>query len=100
MIMLNEEGANKVALEHLATLEKEIGEPLGLANSETLEKAFGWVFFYNSKDYIETGNFRSMLAGNAPFIVDRNSGEVHVTGTAKSVEDYITDYEQQLASHK
>jgi len=95
MIILNEKGASQIALEHLTKLEKEIGEPLGLANSETLEKDFGWVFFYNSKDYIETGNFRSMLAGNAPFIVDRNSGEVHVTGTAKPVEDYITDYENQ-----
>lgn len=97
MIILNKKSASQIALEHLAKLEKEIGEPLGLADSETLEKKFGWVFFYNSKEYIETRNFRSMLAGNAPFIVDRTSGEVHVTGTAKPIEDYITDYENQCS---
>lgn len=98
MTVLNQEDASQVALEYLTKLEKKIGEPLSLVNSEILKKDFGWVFFYNSKKYIETGDFRSMLAGNAPFIVDRNSGEIHVTGTAKPIEDYIADYVQQCNS--
>jgi hypothetical protein len=96
MTFITQDDANQVALSYLTKLEQEFGEPLGLANSETLDKSFGWVFFYNSKAYLETGDFGSMLGGNAPFIVNKSNGEVVITGTAKPVEDYIADYEQEL----
>lgn len=94
MISVNE--ARKIANQYLLTLEPDIGESLQIVDSETIEKSFGWVFFYNSKEYLKTGDFRYMLTGNSPFIVNRNSGEVHITGTAKPIEDYIVDYEKQL----
>lgn len=97
MTFLTKEDANRVALNYLTKLEQEVGEPLGLVNTETLDKPFGWVFFYNSKAYLDTGDIGSMLGGNAPFIVNRNTGEVFVTGTIKPVEDYIADYESDLA---
>ena len=95
---MNKISANKardIANEYLLKLEKKIGEPLQLAKKETLEKPFGWVFFYNSKDYLETGNLIYMLAGNAPFIVDKKNGGIHVTGTAKPIENYISDFVRQ-----
>ena len=64
--------------------------------SETIEKEWGWVFFYQSRKYIETGDFQYMLGGNAPYIVDRNTGELVVTGTAYPIEHYIKEYEQTL----
>mgnify|MGYP001952417046 CR=1 FL=1 len=36
-----------------------------LAICEVKEHEFGWVFFYNSKRYLETGEFSAALAGNA-----------------------------------
>lgn len=97
--MITEIEARNIALRHLANMENDIGEPLKLADSETIERSFGWVFFYNSKDYLETGKFSSMLAGNAPFIVDRNNGDIHETGTEKPIEDYIYDYERRSAGN-
>lgn len=94
MSVMSIEDARKIACKYLSSLEPGIGEPLELVDSETIEKSFGWVFFYNSKDYIKTGDFKYMLAGNAPFIVDRNNGDVHVIGTAKPIEDYIVDFER------
>jgi hypothetical protein len=32
------------------------------------------------------------MAGNAPFIVDRNDGSIHVTGTAYPTEQYLESY--------
>ena len=64
--------------------------------NKTIEKDWGWVFFYQSKIYIESGNFLDMLGGNAPYIVDRFSGEITETGTAQDIEHYINEYEAAL----
>jgi hypothetical protein len=58
---------------------------------------WGWVFFYTSERYLKTGDFRYAVAGNAPYIVNRHTGEVRVTGTAYSIEHYIDEYERGLA---
>ena len=62
---------------------------VGLMLDRTREEPFGWVFFYQTRDYIDTGDFRSQLAGNAPIVVMRDSGEVEVTGTARPLDEYL-----------
>jgi hypothetical protein len=52
----------------------------------------GWFFCYQSKDYIETGNPSAQLAGNGPFLIDKQSGELRVLGTAKPLREYLDDY--------
>ena len=42
------------------------------------------------------GDPRKRFAGNAPVIVDRIDGEVHITGTTMSLESYLADYEATL----
>ena len=49
---------------------------------DELEYEFGWVFCYNTKQYIETGDTSYALVGNAPLIVDRANSELYVTGTS------------------
>ncbi len=41
---------------------------------------------------------RPRLAGNAPFIIDKDSGEIHSLGTAKPLEEYLQDYEIKKAT--
>lgn len=67
---------------------------------ETLEKPWGWVFFYQSKAYVETGDDTEMLAGNAPIIVNRYSGELMHTGTSYDVVHYLREYEEGLPGVK
>ncbi len=57
-----------------------------LAVYSSIERSFGWVFFYGPTDSSVA------LAGNAPFIVDRKNGSIHVTGTAYPVERYLERY--------
>lgn len=71
---------------------------LEVIDSRTIEKEWGWVFFYDSAEHIRTGDDKHLIAGNAPIIVNRNSGQLIVTGTAWPVEKYIDDYETQLQS--
>jgi hypothetical protein len=63
-----------------------------LIPEETIEFEYGWVFFYQTKEYIETGDVMQMAVGNAPIIVDKNSGELKLTGTGYPVEYYIEEY--------
>lgn len=60
----------------------------------TLAKDFGWVFFYHYRQFIETGEFKYRLAGNAPLIVNKFDGSLHVTGMGRPTEHYINEYRQ------
>src|SRR6476660_1249270 len=46
------------------------------------EYDFGWAFCYNTKRYVDTGDTLHAVGGNAPLIVDREEGQLYVTGTA------------------
>jgi hypothetical protein len=84
--------AKKLFSDYLQTLEIQVGEPLAVLDENTIEGKFGWVFFYNSVEFIESGRFSSRLTGNAPIIVDREDGSIHVTGTAFPIEHYIDEF--------
>jgi hypothetical protein len=85
--------ARKIVRDYLDKLEADTGEELEVVDAETIERSFGWVFVYDSKAYLKTREFSDRLAGNAPLIVDRDTGKLHVTGTAKPVEHYIAEHE-------
>jgi Immunity protein 35 len=67
-----------------------------IVDDATLAKPYGWIFFCQSRAYLESGNFSDILAGNATLIVDRFDGELRVTGTARSIEEYLAAYESTL----
>jgi hypothetical protein len=97
--MINYNEAKLIALRELKKME-DAQYPddkctLRLVEEETIEKDFGWIFFYNSKEFLEDHNLSYMLAGNAPIIVDRHDGSVHKTGTAYSINHYIKEYENK-----
>ena len=52
-----------------------------LIDTETEEYDGGWVFFYNTKEFLETGDYTRALAGNGPIYVDK-FGRVHRLPTA------------------
>jgi hypothetical protein len=64
-------------------------------DEHTIEKPYGWIFFYTSRLWFETGDIRYAVAGNAPFLVDRETGAIHVFGTARRTEAYIAQYERE-----
>ena len=63
-----------------------------ILDSCTIEEDFGWVIFYSSRKYIETENVEYAIAGNAPYIVDRKTGNAILTGTNHNIEAYINAY--------
>jgi hypothetical protein len=68
-----------------------------VAEQGTIVKPYGWVFFYNSKTFLEKGVNSYRLAGNGPVIVNKLTGSVEFFGTNKPPEELIREYEQKLA---
>lgn len=73
-------------------------EPVECAilDSETIETEWGFVFFYQSKQYVETGDFSAALAGDAPLVVLKETGDIYAMGTAEPVDDYLKELEGWL----
>ena len=88
--MIDEAQARRIAAKEIGD-----GQPSGygftpaIIDDATKEIPEGWVFFYNSREYLETGDFSFCLAGNAPVVVCREDGRVLVTGTAEPLETYL-----------
>ncbi len=83
------ESAERTAKKYLRRLEKQAGKGLRLLDKETHEAGGGWIFFYDSEEFLESGKVSHALAGNAPFLVLRED-EVIITGTARPLEHYLS----------
>lgn len=84
--------AESLARAHIDQLPVASRYEIVLDDEKTREEMFGWVFFYNSRRFIETGDVDWGLGGNAPLIVDVDSRQVVTTGTARPIDDYIAYY--------
>ncbi len=85
-MMIGLEGAERIAEQYLVGCSADAGLKLVLLRERALERDFGWVFYYEPEEKSVA------VAGNAPFIVDRNDGSIHVTGTALPTEIYLGNY--------
>ena len=94
--MNRSEAQSLVEKELAQSLDSQENSNIVVLEDETIEHEWGWIFFYQSKEYLKTGDFRHALGGNAPYIVNRNNGQITVTGTAHPIEHYIQEYEQSL----
>lgn len=71
------------------------GDRLVVVDEETIEKKYGWVFFFDSLKHLETGDDSYLIAGNAPLIVEKDDGNIHVLATIPPLEKWIDQYEAQ-----
>lgn len=90
--MITMQIALSLVKDKLAKLEDDSKIKLGILTDETIVFEYGWMFFYQSEEYILTGDESKLVGGNAPFIVDKYDGSIHETGTAREEEFYINNY--------
>jgi hypothetical protein len=65
-----------------------------VVEESTIEEPWGWIFFYQSKKYLETGIFTHRLAGNGPVLVDKMTGEIDFFGSLPSLDAILADYKK------
>ncbi|GKW34811.1 YrhB domain-containing protein [Pectobacterium versatile] len=87
--MINFDDAVKKANEYLSNTDI----PVAITSQGRFSE--GWFFCFQSKGYLDTGAVSALLAGNAPFIVDKDTGEIYVFGTALPLQEYLQDYEEK-----
>ena len=59
-------------------------------------KDYGWVVFFDSKRFLETGETRYAIAGNGPVVVEHD-GSMHPLSTGRPSEQVIAEYEAKRA---
>jgi len=88
-VMIDFAKAKELAFKKLEEIQGKSVIRLTLLESETVTFKYGWVFFYQSEEFVRTGDESQMVGGNAPFIVDKYTGMVIMAGTSKDVQHYI-----------
>lgn len=68
---------------------------VAIIDSATIERPFGWVFFYQSEEYLRTKSLGHMLVGGGPILVNKLTGEILQLGSF-SWEDQLKEYERSL----
>ncbi|MBL7730352.1 MAG: hypothetical protein JNM88_04175 [Chitinophagaceae bacterium] len=91
--MLTEKEMNAIAEKYVSDLFQERASEMVILYEFTVKKSYGNVYVYNSKKYIETKDFKFALVGNAPFLVEKETGKIVVFGTAQRKNYYIQEYE-------
>ncbi len=99
--MLSRQEARTRALLQIAATRIELPpeDEVVIVDDATIERPWGWVFFYTSKLWLETQNFSYALAGNAPLLIDGRTGASHFLGTARPVEIYLLAFEESGDPH-
>lgn len=63
----------------------------------TLERPYGWVFFYQTREYAKTGNILHAIAGSTTIIFNRFSWEYRFIETGlRPLEVCLKEYEATL----
>lgn len=79
--MLDKAEAEKLAEMKLDELALSTGIEMLLAREQTISLDRGWLFFYNSAEFLKTGDPSSALAGNGPILVSHD-GLTHILPSA------------------
>lgn len=95
--MTNEkrELALRIAEPILHKLSLEIGYELRFMDEFSYELEYGWVFIFNSEEFVKTRNPRVSLGGNGPILVDLEKEVVELLPSFLSVNEAVLEYEKK-----
>ncbi len=95
---ITKDRALEIARRTIATLKP--GTELVILEDKTVEKDFGWVFFYTTKKYLQSHNPSDLLPGNSPLVVERADGSTHFLSTSLPPNRAIEEYESSWRKKK
>ena len=90
------EDAKREALAYVReTLLAESKNEPALLESETVEKPWGWVFFWNTRLFTETGDLVHAVFGPDPVCVSRSDGRVTSVSGERPLQRELRRYERK-----
>ncbi len=103
---IDEDEARRIADDYLQRLSEAMhgdmdpDEPddcrLIIVAEHTIEKPYGWVFFYDTEEHHLYDTPGSGIGGNAPFLVEKMGGGIRVLDGRQSVKRHLAEYERTL----
>jgi hypothetical protein len=92
MITLPE--AKKLAIAALCKMSGRNEADLAFVDALTSCKSYGWILFYNSRQFVETGNELEAFGGNGPVVV-LHDGAIHFLGSDREGDVTIAAFERE-----
>ena len=92
--MVTREEAQFLVEAMIAESDLRDGDLPTVVEDATIEKTWGWVFFYEWRRFLETGDNSSRLLANAPLIVNARTGVTTDIGKADPIEHHMAEYER------
>ena|SRR5438309_510488 len=89
---MNEQEAEQIAHEYIQSILEDVSMPIEILEDQTIEKPYGWIFFYQSKRYLDTKAITDMLVGNGPILVEK-SGKAILLPSAIPPDEALRRYE-------
>jgi hypothetical protein len=93
--MITEAEARTLVEQYIENLDRPDLNLVLLENQTLSLLPHGWVFFYTTAMYQRTRNPRFLIGGNAPLLVEKNSGLLHVLGTARPLAAYLEPHQRR-----
>ncbi len=78
-----------------AVAEFKPGTEFVIHEDKTLEKEFGWVFFYSPKAFLESKDPRTLVPGAGPLVVERLGGGTQYLTTSVPPERAVKEFERR-----
>jgi hypothetical protein len=94
--MLTFKQAKKIVTDILAKEDFSLpNDSLIIVDNLTIEKPYAWIFIYTSQLWHETNDKKYAIAGNAPIIVDKQTGKQTSYSTAYGIDLIVDKYEEE-----
>ena len=93
MTMLTLDEAKTIAKKEIPDFS-HLGTDMVIVDEDTITKPYGWVFFFGSKQFAETGDVNFFVGGNGPLVV-RHNGKVYRLISAGFPEEVIAAFEKK-----
>ncbi|MFE5597606.1 YrhB domain-containing protein [Streptomyces coelicoflavus] len=87
--MIERDAAVRIVEEELErTYRRDLAagpDPLRMAVAGVKGHELAWIVTWTSEEYLRTGDDRFLLAGNGPYLVDREDGSLHSIGVLSAM---------------
>lgn len=92
----NVDAARAIAYDALQELDAD--REFVILPEETIERPFGWIFFYVPLRFQQSGNPSDLVPGAGPLVVYRSSGRTEYLSSSVPPEKAIAEVERRRAA--
>lgn len=90
---ITREQADAIGRQAISGLKE--GTEFVLYDEDAIEKDWGWVLFFGTQAYRETGNPSDIVPGTGPLVVEKETGDFSFLSTSVPPEIAIAEYERR-----